>query len=260
MHRIVLAARPSWAQRASRLRKNAHQMIGAVDSIGVTLKTIVDEARRQRPAGAAQSHDTWVEARTKAGKLPAPERDEKARLEKCTSPNWKNAQRMFSRSAVSRTFPAARTHSRKIAGVLKKTRNNGRIGLSQPTELAGAMLLFLCVGCARDQDYIDVMNDQLDAFKEVTDILKTVKDSPSMDLAKKSWTKNAEKYAAIARARTLCPSRRPPRCGSVWNSPVTTSSARLSTTSEAKRVAALPGGADLLKHFESTKDSCRGAT
>jgi len=104
------------------------------------------------------------------------------------------------------------------------------------------------------------MNDQLDAFKEVTDILKTVKDSPSMDLAKKSWTKTRRSTRPSRAARTLCQAAARQGAGAYG-----TVSHDIQRTfeyykAEAKRVAALPGGADCSSISNPPRTPCRGAT
>ena len=120
--------------------------------------------------------------------------------------------------------------------------------------MLGPALLVLGAGCARDQDYIDVMNEQEEAWKELTAILRTVKDAPTLAEAKKTLDTKAEKYAAIAQKASALPKPPPAKV----RERIEQNSFVLQRTldhlkAETERVARLPGGADLLKQFESTK-------
>ena len=102
--------------------KTLKDMIGAVDSIGVTLKTIIDEdtAAASKPV-LRKANDAFVDARTKAGKLPPPEREEKARLEKVYKPKLEESlKRMFSEIRRVEIIPGGKEALKEIAGVLKK--------------------------------------------------------------------------------------------------------------------------------------------
>ena len=119
---LVLATLALLGAGDSPYEKTLKDMIGAVDSIGVTLKTIVDEdtAAASKPA-LRKANDAFVDARTKAGKLQPPEREEKARLEKLYKPKLEEAlKRMFSEIRRVEVIPGGKDALKEIAGVLKK--------------------------------------------------------------------------------------------------------------------------------------------
>jgi hypothetical protein len=67
------------------------------------------------------------------------------------------------------------------------------------------MVLFLiAVGCAKDQDYFDVLREQQAAWNELADVLETVTDEKSMAEAKTSLQTRVEKFeAAVQKAQAL---------------------------------------------------------
>lgn len=120
--------------------------------------------------------------------------------------------------------------------------------------VAGLAWLVFSLSGAKDQDYLDVMNDQEVAWKEMTEILKAVKDETSMTEAKITLEKSAEKYAAISRRANLLP-KPPPRKVQEQlkqNSDVMEWTLR-QLQKETSRIGKLPGGPEFLKQFESTK-------
>ena len=75
------------AAQGSSYEQALQQVVESFDKIGVTLKTIVDEesAAAAKP-DLRKSAASFLEARTKAAKMPPPEKDEKVRLEKLYKP------------------------------------------------------------------------------------------------------------------------------------------------------------------------------
>ena len=120
---IVLAALAFLgAGEGSPYEKTLQQMIASADSIGKTLKTIMDEdtAMASKP-DLRKANTTWVEARDKAAKLEPPERDEKIRLEKLYKPKLEEALKtMFSEIRRVEVIPGGKDALKGIAGVLKK--------------------------------------------------------------------------------------------------------------------------------------------
>jgi hypothetical protein len=110
------------AGEGSPYEKALQQMIGALDAIGTTLKTVVDEesAMASKPS-LRKSNDIWVETRAKAAKLEPPERDEKTRLEKLYKPKLEEAmKKMFTEIRRVENIPGGKDALKEIAGVLKK--------------------------------------------------------------------------------------------------------------------------------------------
>lgn len=102
--------------------KVIQQMIGSAESIGVTLKTIIDEdtAAASKPE-LRKAAATFTEARSRGEKLQPPEKDEKVRLEKLYLPKLKEAlQKMFSEVRRVENIPGGKEALKEISGVLKK--------------------------------------------------------------------------------------------------------------------------------------------
>jgi hypothetical protein len=102
--------------------KVIQEMIGSAESIGVTLKTIIDEdsAAAAKP-NLRKAADTFTAARSRAEKLQPPEKDEKARLEKLYKPKLKEAlEKMFTEVRRVENIPGGKEALKEISGVLKK--------------------------------------------------------------------------------------------------------------------------------------------
>jgi hypothetical protein len=67
------------------------------------------------------------------------------------------------------------------------------------------MLLFVLAGCAKDQDYFDVLSEQQAAWTELADVLATVKDEKSMAEAKAALQIREAKFEAIAQKAQALP-------------------------------------------------------
>jgi hypothetical protein len=119
---MLLALGAAAAGEGSPYEKAIQKMIGSLDEIAVTLKTVIDEDT----AGAAKpdlrkSAGVWVETRAKAAKLQPPEKDEKVRLEKLYKPKLEEAMRkMFIEVRRVENIPGGKEALKEISGVLKK--------------------------------------------------------------------------------------------------------------------------------------------
>ena len=126
-------------------------------------------------------------------------------------------------------------------------------GRRSPLVSAGVLALFVA-GCVREQDYYDVARDKQAAMSELVVILETIKDEPTMRAAKNTLQANAEKYADISRRAQALPNPPPAKVQEKFRSDAMLMEATLRRLSiETKRVADLPGGADFLRQFESTR-------
>ncbi len=102
--------------------KTIQKMIGSLDEIAATLKTVIDEDT----AGAAKpdlrkSAAVWIETRAKAAKLQPPEKEEKARLEKIYKPKLEESMRkLFLEVSRVKNIPGGKEALKEIDGVLKK--------------------------------------------------------------------------------------------------------------------------------------------
>lgn len=102
--------------------KIMQEMIGALDTIGTSLKTVTDEetAAAAKP-GLRKANDAFVDARTRGAKLPAPEPEEKRRLEKQYKPKFEEAiKKMNTEITRVELVPGGKDALKEIAGVLKK--------------------------------------------------------------------------------------------------------------------------------------------
>lgn len=123
-----------------------------------------------------------------------------------------------------------------------------------PWSIAVCLLALGFAGCARDQDYLDVARDKQAAMEEVVEILASIKDAASLAEAKRTLQANADKYDAIAKRAEALPKPPPQRVLERMRQDAPLATATLQRMGiEAKRVSELPGGAELLGQFQSTK-------
>jgi hypothetical protein len=119
---ILFALSVLAAGEGSPHEKIMQDMIGAFDSIAASLKTITDEetATAAKPA-LKKSNDAFVDARNRAAKLPAPEKDEKIRLEKLYKPKIEESLKKMNMEITRvEMVPGGKDALKEIAGVLKK--------------------------------------------------------------------------------------------------------------------------------------------
>jgi uncharacterized protein YnzC (UPF0291/DUF896 family) len=119
---LSLAVGFAAAQQASPYEQALQQVIDSFDTIGTTLKTIVDE---ETAAGAKptlrKSSDAFLEARAKATKMQPPEKAEKERLEKTYKPKLEAAmKKMFTEVFRVKEIPGGKDALKEISSVLKK--------------------------------------------------------------------------------------------------------------------------------------------
>lgn len=119
--------------------------------------------------------------------------------------------------------------------------------------LASVVLVMLASGCAKEQDYYDVMNDKVTALREMTDVLKTVKDAQTMAEAKGKLEENSERYAEIARRAKALP--KPPKKveDRMREEGFIVQATFDNLRAETARISRLPGGPEFLKKFSSTE-------
>jgi hypothetical protein len=76
--------------------------------------------------------------------------------------------------------------------------------MTRAVQCAGLLMLLVLVGCASEEDYLEVMRAQRAAYKETADILETIQDEKTLDEAKKALDAKREKFDAIAqKAKSL---------------------------------------------------------
>jgi hypothetical protein len=120
--------------------------------------------------------------------------------------------------------------------------------------LGWLVLLVGTAGCTRDEDYFKVVQEQQAAWREMIDILKTVKDTETMTDAQKTLAQNADKYAAISRKASRLPAPPPPAVRERLQQDSFLMEGMLAELkTETNRIRGLSGGEAFLKKFESTK-------
>jgi len=122
------------------------------------------------------------------------------------------------------------------------------------TMLLASGLALIAAGCVREQDYFDVAKDKQAAMAELIEILETIKDETTMKQAKTTLQANAERYADISRRAQALPNPPPAKVQEQFRQNAMLMEATIRRLSiETRRVAQLPGGADFLGQFESTR-------
>jgi hypothetical protein len=111
--------------------------------------------------------------------------------------------------------------------------------------------MFLGAGCTRDEDYYDGVRAQRAAWKEVTDVLVTIKDETSMAAAKDALDEKARKCEEIAKKNRALPRPSAEVQARMREDSFLMEGVLKGLQRETKRVAELPGGKEFLKQFES---------
>jgi hypothetical protein len=110
----------------------------------------------------------------------------------------------------------------------------------------------LLTGCAREEDYLQVMHEQQDAMKELADVLETVRDGESMAKAKVALQQLKTKFAAIAQKANALPKPPPRKVLERMDEEKHITERRIDRLrSEVGRISKMPGGAELWNQFES---------
>ena len=67
------------------------------------------------------------------------------------------------------------------------------------------VVVLVLVGCAKDEDYMEVYREQRANYKELADILATIKDEKSLADAKSALDDRSKRFAAVARKANALP-------------------------------------------------------
>jgi hypothetical protein len=119
---LLLAAGFASGTQGSPYEQALQQVVESFDKIAMSLKSIVDEesAAAAKPE-LRKSAASFLDARTKAAKLPPPEKDEKARLEKLYKPKLEaSMKKMFTEVRRVEAIPGGKDALKEISAVLKK--------------------------------------------------------------------------------------------------------------------------------------------
>jgi geranylgeranyl pyrophosphate synthase len=114
---------------------------------------------------------------------------------------------------------------------------------------AGVLLLLILAGCAKDQEYFDVLSEQQAAWNELADVLETVKDEKSMAEAKTVLQARVEKFEAAVKKAQALPKPSAEVLKQSEQKIYLLQRAIDRTREEVRRVNALPGGEAFWKQF-----------
>jgi len=106
-------------------------------------------------------------------------------------------------------------------------------------------------GCAKEKDYLDVFREQRSAWRDLTEVLATVRDEKSMADAKGTLEDRLEKYEKIAAKARALPKPSAQILMKLEQDRASMQRAAENLQDEVRRVRALPGGPAFLKKFES---------
>lgn len=119
---VLLALGAAAAGENSPYEKAIQKMIGNLDQMAATLKTVIDEdSAGNAKLDLRKSASEWMETRAKAAKLQPPEKEEKLRLEKLYKPKLEESMRkMFIEVRRVENITGGKELLKEISGVLKK--------------------------------------------------------------------------------------------------------------------------------------------
>ena len=110
-------------------------------------------------------------------------------------------------------------------------------------------------GCTKPQAYLDVLQEQRAAWKEMTEILAKVHDEKSMVEAKSALEERRERFEQIARKMKALPEPSAEVRQRMENESYVTQRALKRLQEEVGRVRALPGGEKFFEQFASNQQS-----
>ena len=115
------------------------------------------------------------------------------------------------------------------------------------------------IGCAREDDYLDVFRDQQKAWLEMTEILSNIRDEKTMAEAKLKLDANFEKFESLSkRAKALPqPSEKIRKRLEQEREYLEQTTAALQR--EVARVQKMPGGMQFLNQYQSRRQGLMGA-
>ncbi|HZZ79999.1 MAG TPA: hypothetical protein VFE62_15880 [Gemmataceae bacterium] len=117
--------------------------------------------------------------------------------------------------------------------------------------LTPVALVLLLAGCAREQDYVEVMRQQQVAWNGVADVLETVKDKESMAAAKEELVARMDACEAAAQKARDLPQPSPEFLKKHDQKVYFLKSAMERASAEVRRIRQLPGGEAFCRQFQS---------
>lgn len=113
------------------------------------------------------------------------------------------------------------------------------------------LLFLLLTGCARDEDYLQVMREQEDNMKELAEVLETVRDEKSLTEAKISLQELRKRFDQTSQKAKALPNPPPKRVVErMQEQRLFTQRIIERLQTEVRRISKLPGGPELWKQFE----------
>ena len=124
--------------------------------------------------------------------------------------------------------------------------------MSRTARYAWILVLLIPAGCTRDEQYLEVFREQRANFKEMGDILASVKDDDSMAAAKVKLEERRPHFDATARKASALPRPLPAEVARRFEEEkylMTSFLERMQT--QMKRIRGLKGGEEFITYFES---------
>lgn len=117
--------------------------------------------------------------------------------------------------------------------------------------VAGSCLFLLLLGCTRDEDYLEIAREQRSAWKEMADVLASIKDEASMAAAKNALDEKTKQFEFIAKRASAMPAPSASVAKRLEEDSFLTKQTFERLRSEVARVNKMPGGAEFLKQFSA---------
>lgn len=118
------------------------------------------------------------------------------------------------------------------------------------------LLLLTAAACTRTEDYLEAFREQRAAWREMADILESIKDDATMAKAKTDLDERWPKFEAAARKASALP-KPPPREveDRLREHQPAMHDLVVRVAKQLAEVEKLPGGKDFAKHFRSKSES-----
>jgi hypothetical protein len=123
--------------------------------------------------------------------------------------------------------------------------------MMKTAQVGSLLIVLMLAGCAREQDYLDVVREQQTAWNDVADVLETVKDEKSMAAAKKDLEARVEAFETVAKKAQRLPAPSPDFIEKHRFKVDLLNRAIERFHGEVRRIRRLPGGEAFCKQFTS---------
>jgi len=123
--------------------------------------------------------------------------------------------------------------------------------MTRLAQISCVFVFLLALGCAKEEDYMAVAREQRAAYKELADLLATVKDEKTMDEAKASLQNKTAKFEEISRKARALPKPSADVQARLKEDEFLMTETVKYLGRESERVSRLPGGPEFMNHFKT---------